>query len=394
MGTRVGVLEEISDWKDNSEEKLLWISGPAGAGKSAVAQTIAEACAENSILAGSFFFFRGAPGRNIADLLVLSIAYQIAIRIPHLRVRLGEIIEADLSILRKPLHEQIRKLVIPLFTPRGSDGINPVESSSRPHIPYLIVIDGLDECQGDDSQRCVVELIGGLVTTTGLPLRFIIVSRPEPQIEESFNHLACAFQRISLSRPDYIEEAENDIHAYLQHMFNRIYYSHKLNEAEFWPHHSHIRLLVQNSGGMFIYASTVIRYVDDYDFHPVDRLNEIINNSTGSTPYLELDDLYRRILGAHKDTDLLLRVLNMICCNSDWALIGSEDIEELLQLREGTVKNVLRRTSSILDINTLSFYHKSFKDFIHDKERSQEFFIDIKKGHASMAQLLLRYISQ
>lgn len=174
LAARVGVLKEICDWMDTAEEKLLWIFGPAGAGKSAIAQTIAEACAKNSILAGSFFFFRGAPGRNTTERLVLSIAYQLAIRITGLRVCFGEIIEADLSILYKPLDAQIRQLVIPLFTPTlGADKIN---SSSHPRAPYLIVLDGFDECQGDDNQRCAVELIGKLVNTIGLPLLFLIFS--------------------------------------------------------------------------------------------------------------------------------------------------------------------------------------------------------------------------
>lgn len=268
----------------------------------------------------------------MADRLVLSIAYQLAIRIPHLRINLGEIIESDPSILSKPLHVQIRKLVIPLFIPTFSDGIETTESSSHPRTPNLIIIDGLDECQGDNNQRGVVEVINELVNTTTLPLRFLILSRPEPQIEQSFDHLTCAFHRISLSTLDHIEEAERDIHTYFRYNFNQIYQSHKLREQEFWPRNHDIRTLVQNAGGMFVYASTVIRYIDDFDFHPVDRLREIIDNSKGSTPFAELDHLYQRILGAHKNTDLLLRVLNVICCNSGWALIGSDEIEELLQL--------------------------------------------------------------
>lgn len=390
----MGVLKEICDWIENTTGKLLWISGPAGAGKSAVAQTIAEAYAEKSILAGSFFFFSGASGRNTADRLVVSIAYQLAIRIPHLRIRLGEIVEADPSILHKPLHAQIRTLVIPLFTSIFSDGVDAVDLPVHPHIPSLVIIDGLDECHGDENQRGVVGLISELIKTTALPLRFLLVSRPEPQIEESFDHLTWPFHRISLSRLHHTQEAENDIRSYLRHEFNRIYKSHKLNKELFWPRDDDIRTLVKNAEGMFVYASTIIKYVDDYDFHPVDRLQEIINNSKGSTPFAELDHLYRRILGEHKNTDLLLSVLNVICCNSGWTLIRSDEIEALLQLRKGSLAIVLRRVYSILDINTLSFYHKSFKDFICDQERAQKFFIDIKKGHAFMAQNLLRYISQ
>lgn len=333
------VLKKIHNWIEKAEEKLLWIFGPAGAGKSAVAQTIAEACADKSILAGSFFFFSGAPGRNTADGLILSIAYQLAINIPHLRIRLGEIIEADLSILYKPLHEQIRTLVIPLFTPTLSDSINTTTSPPHLHTPCLIVIDGLDECQGDDNQRGVVAIMGELANTTTLPFRFLIVSRPELQITQSFDHLACPFRRIDLSQVHHIEQAENDIHKYLRNEFDRIYKSRNLNQEQFWPIDDDIQKLVRNAEGMFIYASTVIRYVDDEDFHPVDRLGEIIDNSKGSTPFAELDRLYRSILGAHKNTELLLRVLSMICCKKEgWyqnTELNIDQIENFLQLQGG-----------------------------------------------------------
>ncbi len=56
--TREAVNRDILEWAQNpyNLRLLMWIYGPAGAGKSAIMQTIAERCAELGILAGSFFF--------------------------------------------------------------------------------------------------------------------------------------------------------------------------------------------------------------------------------------------------------------------------------------------------------------------------------------------------
>jgi hypothetical protein len=45
-GTRSDILSKIYTWIGNhNSKKLCWVHGPAGAGKSAIAQTVAERCA-------------------------------------------------------------------------------------------------------------------------------------------------------------------------------------------------------------------------------------------------------------------------------------------------------------------------------------------------------------
>lgn len=102
-GTRVDILKEIFDWLDNSDEKILWMSGPADAGKSTLAQEVAEKSAKNTTLAASFFFFHAGPGRDSPSHLVASMAYQMAVAMDSKRAQIGSIVEADPSILRKPL---------------------------------------------------------------------------------------------------------------------------------------------------------------------------------------------------------------------------------------------------------------------------------------------------
>ena len=86
-GTRKTVLEKIETWVEAGSEgdSILWLHGPAGAGKSAIAQTVADTCAGRNELAASFFFARAIASRNSAKHLFPIIAVQIARSAPEKR---------------------------------------------------------------------------------------------------------------------------------------------------------------------------------------------------------------------------------------------------------------------------------------------------------------------
>jgi hypothetical protein len=57
-GTCKRLIGDVVQWVDSgSDRPICWLNGPAGSGKSAVSQSIAELCNDHNRLAGSFFFF-------------------------------------------------------------------------------------------------------------------------------------------------------------------------------------------------------------------------------------------------------------------------------------------------------------------------------------------------
>ncbi|KAF8990376.1 hypothetical protein BDQ17DRAFT_1433824 [Cyathus striatus] len=56
--TRKKYIDEIMEWIDspNEDKQIMWLNGPAGAGKSAIFQTIAERRSHEGKLLSSFFF--------------------------------------------------------------------------------------------------------------------------------------------------------------------------------------------------------------------------------------------------------------------------------------------------------------------------------------------------
>jgi replication-associated recombination protein RarA len=50
-------------WEGDINSFIMWVQGPAGAGKSTIAQTIAEMCEEEMVFLARFFFSRNDPSR-------------------------------------------------------------------------------------------------------------------------------------------------------------------------------------------------------------------------------------------------------------------------------------------------------------------------------------------
>ena len=113
--TRVAVINKIIDWAKgmiDMDTFILWLYGPAGAGKTAIARKAAELFAEHGLLLGSFLFFRSDSKRNTMTPLVANIAYCVACVIPAAQEPISVAIEADPLILSYTVEAQLTKLVL------------------------------------------------------------------------------------------------------------------------------------------------------------------------------------------------------------------------------------------------------------------------------------------
>jgi replication-associated recombination protein RarA len=65
------MLENLYKWLSQSDfdSSVLWLHGPAGAGKSAIAQSFCQKLEAEDRLGASFFFKRGHPSRGNAKKL-------------------------------------------------------------------------------------------------------------------------------------------------------------------------------------------------------------------------------------------------------------------------------------------------------------------------------------
>ncbi|KAJ7741735.1 hypothetical protein B0H16DRAFT_1861900 [Mycena metata] len=378
--------EEHED-NNGASSAILWLHGPAGSGKSAVAQSFCENLQSKGRLGGGFFFKRDHASRGNAKKLFPTIAYQLArlLQFGQFRDDISQIVENDPSIADRSLSSQLHELiVVPCRQSRLSQ-------------PVVIVIDGLDECSGNDVQQEILSLIGNAVSRERLPILFLIASRPESHIRETL-----AGPRLDKTHwPLNIEESFEDVRIYLQAELDRIRREHRTMAAVPypWPSLEIVEHLVEKSSGYFIYAATVVKFIDDKQFHPTKRLSIILDKDPDSeTPFAPLDHLYLQILsGVHiQFHSSLLEIL--VAVHAQFALTVSE-LEHLLELDQGDVALILRNLHSVIWVENeyssqVTVYHASFLDFLEDPSRSGSFHVGSSQCRKNLSLHLLKTFSR
>ena len=404
--TRRAVLKKILDWvKDPNKVALfLWLYGPAGAGKSAIAQTIAELLDEAGLLAAAFFFSRNAAGRNDKTLLVATLVYQLVKSIPEIRARVLAALEQDPALFSYSIDTQIQVLIVkPLNAAANEEALTSILLSR----PRLIILDGLDECSTTSAQTQVLNALSTAAKHLHIPLFFLIASRPEQDIRQSFNDqnsLGSLSFSIAL---DNTYRPEDDIRAFLQSTFDEIKRNHpsRGHLPTSWPSSEDIQRLVKESSGQFIFASTVAKYVNSNRHWPPDRLNIIFGKSKPGqeTPFAELDSLYHLILSSVADAEKLQDVLMFLVLRPFWhsgVLLKQTTtlIEKFLFYRPGEIDMILTDLHSIIYVppqgNAIldpRFFHASLPDFLLDRSRSMDLFLDQGAAYAKLTELALKH---
>src|SRR6201996_5458939 len=98
-GTRTRVLNQIQSWVRGDGPSTMWLYGPAGAGKSTIAYTIAEQCDKQSprSLAFSYFFSRRNTNRNDLTKFIPSFSHQLVSAMPSLDQPVKKAIDSNPS---------------------------------------------------------------------------------------------------------------------------------------------------------------------------------------------------------------------------------------------------------------------------------------------------------
>ena len=363
--TRVDVLKMITDWIDDPDprNRILWLSGPVGAGKTAITQTIAERC-KDTHLAASFFFQRNTSDRGVADRLFLTLAWQLTLSIPEIRPYLESTLNAERLVHAKSIKVQFNLLFEKVFEKllRDEPDLHPQKS--------LVIIDAIDECATDQDQEMILALIGAKMPNRA-PLRFLISSRPEPHIEETFDKSIME----SVTRALVLDKnfaPNNDIQRYLEGEFSRIFMERRIPPPSSIA--DVINRLVSISSGQFIYAATVVKFVDDRDHNPEEQLKIILGTRRStSSPYTQLDQLYIEILAQQQDTWLLKVVFVLILA---FGQISLEFPCWVLRIKKEELKLKLRRMHSILHVSDSGIrpYHLSLLDFLQDRKRAGKYY--------------------
>jgi len=410
-GTRQAIIQEILDWlkKVTKSSSILWLQGPVGHGKTALEFTIAEICRNEGLLIGSFFFSNRIANCTDGKLLFTTLAAQLIRALPSTRRYIDKAIREDPRIFEKALKTQMEVLIVEPIqrTATMARVLNTVTLGLKPY-PTLIVIDGLDECANPDDQNEIIKIIGDLTHRLRIPLRFLIASRPEPNICKAFKMLQSRLSRNSVSTLLLTEDAmtRRDIQTFFKTKFDELRARHTYLPAG-WPGPDIILWLVDKASGQFIYATTVIIYISSPDDRPDVRLNvilQMLETPVGDAPYAPLDQLYSCIVKTVKHREEVLLILGQLILAKEMSnegdILGSPSnstsqkrVEVILNLPIGDATRLLNSMHSVIDVGEdLKLLHVSFQDFLLDPSRSNNFAVNLIEARTMLGMAYIRVI--
>jgi hypothetical protein len=374
--TRTEVLGKIMNWaQDKDGHPVCLLSGPAGSGKSTIAHTIALEYDRDELgkkLAFSYFFSRRNRDRNNMDKFFPTFAYQLAHFLPSVQQSMQAALK-DRSILAKRRQEQLTDLII-----------QPVQSSTMPASPMIIVIDGLDEYDEVGGKLPLDKLIHLLVNhLPKLSFRLLFTSRPEARIEAIFSGISSATRRIALQ--DYPDSP--GVFNYLHSELSEVRRKRDLPQG--WPFREDLQRLAEKSESIWIYASTLVKFIDDEYDYPPRKLELALAAHNG------LYALFEQVLGDAKKYPHFDLVLGAVVFVRDSPRILV--VSRLLQLNSvHDVRLALRGCLSILrvpdgDDDYIRPYHASLLDFLSN--RMGDRFIDPVKCHGAIAEGCIQLIT-
>ncbi|KAJ0413509.1 hypothetical protein BJY00DRAFT_58501 [Aspergillus carlsbadensis] len=420
-GTQVSTLNRIQEWSEDPDGRsVLWLQGVAGTGKSTISRTFAAALGDHKRLVSgtrlpdsirlgaSFFFVNTNEDRNSVSTVFPTIARSIARVVPDLEPYLFAALEENEDIHTQTLANQLKKLIL--------DPLRRVQSESPLGLTLIVIIDALDECKPMSDGRKLLSLLGSTKQLQATGLRFFITSRPDPQLRAELD--ARARKYIQNEILEKIHEAgsdsPDDITLYLRHELGRI-----RNERAIvgdWPGDANIAKLAHKAQGLFIFASTACRFLNEASRLAGktlldSRLAMLLSDKTaGQAPLNGLDQIYADILRDSVFEDGVLDEEKDILAELFKRVVGSivmvfeplslQAISGLSSTPIQDVKETLACLHSVLafprdESAPVLLLHLSFREFLLDGERCRDeyFHVDELASHAMLFQDCLGVMS-
>jgi hypothetical protein len=370
----------------------------AGIGKSAIARTFAQRMEDEGLLGATFFVDRQVADRRDPHRIIQSFAYDLAVH-DHDRLRaLWSSLCSDPTIMDKPLQDQVKKLIKEPLDGRCSQSL-------------VIVIDGLDECTPSDGVRLLSTLVTYL---SDFPIKLFISSRGDQDIVETFRDIEHAEIR---PQDRHSDEVSGDVRRYWEDSLDKLRVRSRLVD---WRPLVSLDLLVELTGPLFIYATTVVRIIQNTRSSPIKKLNELLEKSrsgsgsaiafAGTSNRTALEALYFYILTeAVKDDDgvnaeyvhQLHNILEVIIFARD--PLTPKALSDLLRIDGNELHNYLVTLSSVLFVpddtdadGVIRPLHQSFFDFILQQagHTHPELAINLADATARITELCLWQCSE
>jgi hypothetical protein len=398
-GTRKEILLQLENWlMDEQDQRVFWLNGLAGTGKSTIAQTFAEMSFADGKLGASFFCSRDFEDRSNLQAIFPTLAFQLAYRYPPFREELLQVLRSNPDVGQETLCSQMEKLLVgPLKATKTST---------------LIIIDALDECKDEEPASAMLSILSRYVDQ--IPsIKFFITGRPEARIRSGF--------RLAALRPITEVLKLHEVERSLVDVDIKLFFRTRLAEVarnwshcgvtEGWPLSSDVDILCEKADGLFIYASTAVKFVASRHHQPTKRLTILVSlpQNTAHEGQSGINTLYTEILRqAYCDLDgddqevyqhfrsvvgAVLLAFNPLSTKSLSCLLRDFDTPDI-----STALDPLHSLLLVPEVteDPVRIFHKSFPDFLMDPKRCQDvrFFVDPAVHHTEILLSCLQLMGQ
>jgi len=160
---------------------------------------------------------------------------------------------------------------------------------------------------------------------------------------------------------------------------------------------------------LFIWAATACRFIEEGEEFADDRLIEILEGtSSEGTPEQHLDQIYLTVLQSSIPNNFRTPEKLRLYARQGKILasiaillspLPGASLAKLISISGTQVTQTLERLQAILDVpkdvgGLLRLHHPSFRDFLLNKDRCGEFWVDEKEAHQILAAGCIQLMSQ
>ncbi|KAF8333981.1 uncharacterized protein EI90DRAFT_2915615, partial [Cantharellus anzutake] len=388
-GTRIDLLNRIMAWcrnTENSEKRVMLLTAVAGAGKTSIAHSVAEECTREGILLSTFFF--RACEQSQPDHLFSGMARSLAARDHAYGTFITSILREDPTLTTAPFTMQFKKLVAELLLMRPP-------SSDR---PMVVVIDALDECDKGTFPR-LADILRKEVPRLPSNIKFFLTSR-QFDLVDRFLSPESPIDRLGINLSD--DANVQDCAMYVRTQLRELMDVHPSLRTEVKQEDELVQAILERAGGLFIWASTVFRYMKVASGAPLRMLGKLLDtgaNQLKASAEEMVDTLYASILEKcnWKDEDFAhdypivmgaILIAQQPLSITAWGAILSPHLESSV---EHTLVGLAPLLLGLGDPHTpIHILHLSLRDFLLDRIDSQSptlarFAVDARKENVRVA---------
>lgn len=346
------VFKEVENWlRSESGDRMFWISGPPGIGKSAISVKLIQSCPN---IAAFHLCIRGHSEKSSPKRLICTLAYQLSTQLPEYRERL-----LSLDIPRELERCNDRALFdVLVVQPLTHDVIVPSQ-------PIVILIDALDEASVN-GRNSIASFIAAEFTRLPGWLRFIVTSRPMPELQSTLQ----AFSPRLLGSKD-----ARNINDLRQYICTRLA-SMEVDEAFALA----VEKILSNADGIFLYAKFVCEEImgrrlalSAYNAFPRDL---------GAVYQRFFEEAFENIQVYRTHTRPILELLT-ISPNP----LSKAEAAQILEVNIDEINDFLIQMGAFFSLDAngyITAFHSSIFDWLVDDEKAGLFSIDITRNKAML----------